>query len=57
MKKFFNEPEMNISLFSQADIVTASGEGEPDVPVTNANELAKTALNEKGVTKTISFTW
>ncbi|MGN0183251.1 MAG: hypothetical protein ACI4DP_12725 [Candidatus Ornithomonoglobus sp.] len=54
MKKFYNEPEMNISLFSQADIVTTSGEDPTPVGDT-ALVKADAALAE--ATTKITLTW
>ena len=39
MKKFYNEPEMNISMFEVENVVTDSG----TVPTTTAEELATNA--------------
>jgi hypothetical protein len=59
MKKFYNEPEMNISLFEQADIVTASGEGDngdnSEVTGQTAVEKAKAALT--GATTQVELVW
>ncbi len=45
MKKIYNEPTMNISLFMQEDIVTESAIPE----VVTAESQAMTALNDAGV--------
>lgn len=52
MKKFYNEPEMNISLFSQENVVTASNE-------TNGHDLASDELTKAGVSETnkVTLTW
>lgn len=52
MKKNYNNPKMNISLFASEDIVTGSG----DVPAT-ANDMAAQALNAESVTHTITVTF
>lgn len=52
MKKNYNNPKMNISLFEKEDIVTGSG----DIPNT-AENLAMEALNAANVTRTIKVTF
>ena len=57
MKKFYNEPEMNISMFEVENVVTSSGDVDPTV---TAKENAKTALTETyGVASgnVVTFTW
>ncbi|MGN0164504.1 MAG: hypothetical protein ACI4EA_13155 [Candidatus Ornithomonoglobus sp.] len=55
MKKFYNEPEMNISLFAQENVATtaSSGEGEP----TGETAVAKAGAALEGATNTITLTW
>lgn len=55
MKNFYNEPKMDISLFSEDDIVTVSG-------TQTAEQLADTALNNFSLNsgqqlQKVKFTW
>ncbi|MGM9936502.1 MAG: hypothetical protein ACI38A_04085 [Candidatus Ornithomonoglobus sp.] len=56
MKKFYNEPEMNISLFAQADIVTTSGEEPTPAPVGETAVVKADAALAEATTK-ITLTW
>ncbi|MGN0162295.1 MAG: hypothetical protein ACI4EA_01760 [Candidatus Ornithomonoglobus sp.] len=46
--KFFETPEMNITMFDVENIVTESA---GDTPKTNAEEAAKTVLTNAGITE------
>lgn len=52
MKKLYNDPTMNISLFAKEDIVTDSAVVEP---TKTAENLAQEALKSKKVTTTVKF--
>ena len=54
MKKFYNEPEMNISMFEVENVVTSSGGSEPEL--TNAEDLARAALGTSEGS-TVVLTW
>ena len=54
MKKLYNEPEMNISMFEVENVVTGSGT-EPAPEVVTAESKAKTALGTGD--NTVVFTW
>lgn len=44
--KFFETPEMNITIFDNSDVVTTSGEVTPAV---DAKAAAQTVLETKGI--------
>ncbi len=54
MKMFYEEPNMNITLFLKEDIVTSSGE---IIETQTAEEKAAAVLNEKGADKVVAFTF
>ncbi|MCH5213177.1 MAG: hypothetical protein J1G06_09185 [Oscillospiraceae bacterium] len=57
MKKFYNEPEMNISMFNVENVVTTSNvEPEPGAPMSAMEKLQATGqLND--VTNKITVTF
>ena len=55
MKKLYNEPEMNISMFEVENVVTGSGT-EPAPDVVTAESKAKAKLGT-GESNTVVLTW
>ena len=55
MKKFYNEPEMNISMFEVENVVT--GSGDPETNPQTAVDYATDALNTAGSTQIATVTW
>ena len=58
MKKFFNEPEMNISMFDVENVVTTSNiEPQPEAPMKAIDKLNAANNNLADVTNKITVTF